>query len=893
MEELNLDGLAGEALGVFAEVSEGAERKIREIGNDAVDGLASGNTLTGGNAFQNLEKFRKENRLGYQKLQEEPAIARVVAVDEDDREVVFYISRKGVKANLTLVDGRQLASYDSPLGRLAALTVGEESTVVIRDSARSYFVIEKTTFHPKKTESTWDSLHNEYRHEQHGVYSIESLRRLLSDLGVDSADELDRFLASEEAAEGVTKGIAHQLRTAMALRDQPILDRFQDEIFRLPMNSQLIILGPPGTGKTTTLIKRLGQKIDLENLDQNERALVEAQGAIPHERSWLMFTPSDLLKEYLKEAFGREQVPVSEDRIKTWDNFRRDVARNALGILKSANGGRFHFKDSAEGLSSAVLEDPRSWFTAFRVFHIGRLKSQLEEGALVAMAAANSKDEPLVETLNKLIEQANESRWLALYRELDAREADVRLALDAAKGGTEERLKSERNKLYNQDKAIFTQLARFLDSIQQDDQEDADSDEEFDEDDSELGNEVGQSETQRAVKIYMATIRTLARYKYLKKSISRDSRAAKVRGWLEQKVPADEVLLEIGQGIALQNGLRRFVNASKRFVFDVPQSYRLFRKSQGRVGPFYLEESTSSSRISPMETDAVILLMLRNARELLAQPYITRAIEAPRFESLRNLAGLFRNQVMVDEATDFSLLQLACMESLTTLKTGAFFACGDFNQRITRVGIRSSDQLGWLSPTIQQKTINVVYRQSRRLNQFSASLLENLGGDMSALGTLPEESTHEGVHPLLLEGAGDLESTAGWIAERIEEVERAVKVFPTIAVFVSGESEVKPMAAALNERLERLNLQAIPCEDGKALGEGNEVRVFDVRHIKGLEFEAVFFAGVDSLAAERPELFERYLYVGATRAATYLGLACYERLPGPLGSLRSSFGEQW
>lgn len=893
MEELNLDGLATEALGVFAEVSESAERKISEIGSEPVDGLASGNTLNSSAPFQNLENFRKENRLGYQRLQDEPAIARVVAVDDNDQEITFYISRKGVKANLSLTDRRQLASYDSPLGRLAALSVGEESTVLIRDLSRTFYVVEKTTFHPRKSDGAWDSLHNEYRHEQHGIYSIESLRRLLADVGVDSADELDRYLANEEVAGSITKGIAHQLRTAMALRDQPILDQFQDGIFRLPLNSQLIILGPPGTGKTTTLIKRLGQKLDLENLDQNERALVDTPSATAHERSWLMFTPSDLLKEYLKEAFGREQVPVSEDRIKTWDNFRRDVARNTLGILKSANSGRFHFKDSAENLSSAVLDDPRLWFAAFRAHHIARLKSQLEDGALVAMAASNPRDEPLVELLNKLIEQANEGRWLALYRELDARENEVRLALDAAKGGTDERLKGERNKLYNHDKTVFAQLARFLDSIQQDDQEDGDSDEEFDEDDGEVSTEVGQSDIQRAVRTYLATIRTLARYKYLKKSVSRESRAAKVRDWLGQRVPADEVLVEIGQGIALQNGLRRFVNASKRFVFDVPQSYRLFRKEQSVNGPFYVEEVASSSHISPTETDAVILLMLRNARELLAQPFITRALEAPRFESLRNLSGLFRNQIMVDEATDFSLLQLACMEGMTALKTGAFFACGDFNQRITRFGIRSSNQLEWLSPSIQQRTINIVYRQSRRLNQFSAFLLENLGGDLSALGTLPEESTHEGVAPLLLEGAGNLESIAAWIAERIEEVERAVKVFPTIAVFVNGEAEVKRMATALNERLERLNLQAIPCEDGKALGEGNEVRVFDVRHIKGLEFEAVFFAGVDRLATERPELFERYLYVGATRAATYLGLACYEQMPGSLDSLRSSFEKKW
>ena len=49
----------------------------------------------------------------------------------------------------------------------------------------------------------------------------------------------------------------------------------------------------------------------------------------------------------------------------------------------------------------------------------------------------------------------------------------------------------------------------------------------------------------------------------------------------------------------------------------------------------------------------------------------------------------------VDEATDFSPIQLACMATLARLGTRPFFVCGDFNQRITSWGTRSVKEMKW------------------------------------------------------------------------------------------------------------------------------------------------------------------------------------------------------
>jgi FRG domain len=117
------------------------------------------------------------------------------------------------------------------------------------------------------------------------------------------------------------------------------------------------------------------------------------------------------------------------------------------------------------------------------------------------------------------------------------------------------------------------------------------------------------------------------------------------------------------------------------------------------------------------------------------------------------------------------------------------------------------------------------------------------------------------------------------LAERIRELEASLGQVPTLAVFVSDESDVEPLTQELNRQFANDNLQAVACVRGQIMGQDTDVRVFDIRHVKGLEFEAAFFVGIDVLARQLPIDFARYLNVGATLAATYLGITCESGLP--------------
>jgi hypothetical protein len=186
--------------------------------------------------------------------------------------------------------------------------------------------------------------------------------------------------------------------------------------------------------------------------------------------------------------------------------------------------------------------------------------------------------------------------------------------------------------------------------------------------------------------------------------------------------------------------------------------------------------------------------------------------------------------------------------------------------------------------TVDIREIRVAYRQSARLRELAVAL----SSDASALPLPNTEVEYQEVSPLILEGArGD--AVSKWVADRVVEIERALGSVPSVAVFVDGEEQIDPIVSALNVHLAPQNIGVIGCPDGRTVGDAQDVRVFNVQHIKGLEFEAVFFVAVDRLAERLPTLFDRYLFVGLSRAATYLGITCENALPAALEPVRSHF----
>jgi hypothetical protein len=896
-----LSELAVDTLAKLEKVAEEAAVRLSSSPGVSISAIANADSSNSEAIGAVLGTVNRELLENYRQLRAEPAVARVVTQDQNDQQHTYFICRSG--------GGIQgLVGRNAPLGRLASLDIDDS----LPWHGTTHTVVEKARLWPRKLDSAWDSMDSVIETEDLGPITVTSLRAFLvrsfgEATDLDLEDLVSQILSKGQAEQQVFQGLRRSVLEKMGFRDQPVLDKFQDEIFRLPLNHQLILLGPPGTGKTTTLIRRLGQKVNWDVLTEDERDIVNATShpdPLGHANSWLMFTPTDLLKQYLKEAFAREGVPAPDWRIKTWSQHRLDLARNHFGILKNGEGrGVFTLRESSTILQGECTIESTRWFEDFESwFHeqvLNELWSIQREMARVILPSHPELRRPLAaKELAKRLENLLTGRT---HRDVNnlvealiiGESSRIEQLVDELKPVADSGIRATVNRMISRDRGLLSELADYLLAEKAASEPTAeDTDDPVTEDDE--TSSVSADALQAALLALMGAIRTKVRLgaQQPPRVPSKSSRSGKILAWVGERVPLeiDEVFLgPVLQALALARFIQRPLN---RLLDGIPKRYRIFRRDRQKTGLWYQPSGFDSRDLHPLEIDLLLLAMLREGNQLLQRSHIQSSLHKDStWAPLETLAAQHHNQILVDEATDFSPLQLGCMAALSHPRSRSFFACGDFNQRLTTWGARNEEALRWAVPNIDQRTIRVAYRQSRQLNEFAQALVAVFGSGQG-VAELPRHLKAEGVQPALLESANESEVVA-WLSDRIQDIERFLGRMPSTAVFVNSEREVAPLAQLLKDSLSEYNLRAVACHQGQALGEDSDIRVFDVQHIKGLEFESVFFVGIDHLTESHPDLFDKYLYVGTTRAATYLGLTCTGSLPKVLEPLRSHFVSNW
>lgn len=869
-----------------------ASRRESPAGSYAVATVTNAMVHGGPSEVQSLAAISGVQAAELAQLRAEPFIARVVAEDENGARRTYYFARSMplAKASVGNLDG-PLASYRSAVGRLAERSPGDEVTLRLKNVPATLTVVERVRLSPSHMGDEWDGRQDRIESDDLDlVVTLDSLREFLAQFGPQP--ELQDLLAEIEAAANqdaaIHEGLRRRVIERISLRDEAVLDQYQGEVFRLPLNRRLMLSGPPGTGKTTTLIKRIAQKTRIDEVTDEERDLAPSNAEeLFRANNWVMYTPTELLKLYLKEAFARESVAASDLRVRTWTDERRRLGREVLRVLRSENAGQFTLDDDANTLadltSTSHMKLADAFVAAFEAQVVARYGTTLS-------VLVRSEDTGLAAVAARMKRKAGDDKitFRALFELVDFH-ADLANHEQRLEAASTEQIRSIINALLNKERTLVDSLANALDTAA------AGGDEDEDEEDADLEEERPAAPRDRKQAALLALRRAFsasAKELHDGKTRTRTGRNRHVLDWLGARAPAESALRSLGAILVTLERVRFLGHTYRNLIEQVPTAYQRFRRNSLKAGQWYRPEARGAiekRRVVGAEVDVMLLPMLRNAGQFLRRGSANalRFGTDTRIAVLDAIKGEYVTQVLVDEATDFSPVQLACMQELARPEFRSFFVCGDVRQRITPWGVRSLDELQWIASDFEVKEITIGYRQSKRLAALAGALSRLNGGTDTDLKPPPHVEDAD-IPPVLGEELVG-EGLARWLSERVREVERALKKVPSIAIFVDGDAQIDPLVKVLRPLLIEHNHDVVGCKEGKVVGTDGQVRVFDVQHIKGLEFEAVFFVGVDALSRRVPDLFDKYLFVGSTRAATYLGLTCEGRLPDMLQPVRSHF----
>lgn len=717
--------------------------------------------------------------------------------------------------------------------------------------------------------------------------------------------ELESIIKQKEVAKIERENALSQsrsfIRKSAELRYQPILDPWQEETKRsLIYKGTLAIDGGPGTGKTTALIQRIKFLLDEDAMLGDPRSgsdfwsdgylpeLSEIQRKILFENkdNWVFFTPNELLKLFLKNNMLREGLSASDDKVRVWDDYLNLLVKD-YELVKTETQNPFLFlrKRVKEDLFKKKGSNTKGIFLDFEKFILQLLNAKLNK--LASLNVENFSWEAQGSSIQNYINRQEKEYSI---------EGIIRLYFNLQESYSKE--VSELQKVFNttllkeavrleqkvsKNETLKISLHEFADSWRgtSSNFDEADTDEE----DEELEDKTGDLTAflfgkykilikNFALSRFDSSVKLGKRYKDFKEIIDQDV-----------KIEEFEFLNRIGE---LAYFVKYFVTCTKgvpRNVFsEIPKAYKAFRKQQlsennknwnfDLLSHIVLEDKSNNKRLHPHE-QSMLLAFINNtiAKTYRVSKRKSKDINHPYFEAFRKHSVPV---IGVDEATDFHVVDLFAMHSLSDLEISSVTYSGDLMQRLTSGGIRQWDDLKKLINNLEVSDLKVSYRQSPTLLDL-ASFIYNKATNkepeyISYLDRDPNEPK-----PLLYK-SNDEEDKIDWIGERILEIYNAYgrKFIPSIAIFLADNEGLEAFTRKLNEidGLADVGIKVRASKDGQVLGDKNTVRVFPVEYIKGMEFEAVFFHNMDRIqnVFNSQEMVMKHLYVGLSRASFYIGV---------------------
>jgi hypothetical protein len=354
---------------------------------------------------------------------------------------------------------------------------------------------------------------------------------------------------------------------------------------------------------------------------------------------------------------------------------------------------------------------------------------------------------------------------------------------------------------------------------------------------------------------------------------------------------------DINEQIIFDKTIDSFLNA-------IPMAYKTFRKDCFRAKDkkwnlellkilveekFLIEEKEDNNLNLHQDEQSLLIYMVNTICYYISQRY-SSYINESRNPYVQIYIKHCKPVIAIDEATDFSVIDLLAMHSLRHPDISSVTLSGDLMQRMTTNGLKSWETFSDMVNSAQVENLTVSYRQSPTLLSLAQNIYQHSTQKKAEYISYMEYSPLE-PKPLMYISENKSKKL-NWIACRIKEIDtiyrHSVGALPSVAVFVPTEEDIDDFANALDEKLAG-NIPVQGCHKGIVLGESSDVRIYAIDKIKGLEFEAVFFHDLDQLANLQDDILLKYLYVGLSRATFYLGVTLSKNLNTRLHFIEEGF----
>lgn len=758
----------------------------------------------------------------------------------------------------------------------------ENKTIALLGDKQLYFYKDINEFLSALQKSADEIADNE-RRQREQERQIEELKksentarqRGVLTKGLNKLQEKYRILTmQQEEMSNLTKFIRQQGK----FRYNPILDPVQNRIKtgNLFDGNTVVIDGGPGTGKTTTMIQRLKYLTDKDAIkeDSEEEAgfykLTASQrnslmNAIDNQQDWIFFSPSKLLKEYLADAMNREGLTNTNAKVWHWSDFCKTVIRDNYHLIDPTNeNAPFKASRSTDTLiyqHSGVIDN-------FNDFFVGQFRLIKSRFPKIDKNATRYRWTSIALNIQERFDgtdKYNLGQFISLFANLERTYASECRELLSENRELVKRISDELSILLREDEKKKDAIEKLILPTATEQMEE--TDEEVDVIEEDLTDKVTKS-IRQWFKRYC--------YSLQNKEVRLTARQEKV-GELLLPLLTDEHKAKISRvgELALFEQYARYTRGVCSAVFGgFAAKYKRFRRQM-------LNTKNAGWNQDLLES----LIQRREGKELHAQEqslligYINNIVKlilknggtTANHNFVVAYRGLSRPIIGIDEATDFCDCDIYAMESLLSTDYSSLTICGDMMQRLTDYGITDWKDLDELVQNPKLVKMCTSYRQSSNLVNVARQLYaDTIGEEPNYKANIKSAKAPK---PLAYVSANEADKV-DWLEKRIKEVYIAYgKRLPSIAIFLNNKDAIPAFVEALKDTdfICDTNIDVVDGSAGNVLASSNQIRVYPIDVVKGMEFDVVFFHNIDSIH-DNSDLIKRYIYVGVSRAAFFLGI---------------------